>query len=75
MMNQILGIGRKDSKVKGIHRFEVDFNINHVNLDTMIGRTSHVAFLGNEHLMSMAFQNCLEKTVFAKLRTETKEST
>jgi hypothetical protein len=36
----------------------------------MIGRTSHVAFLGNDHLMSMIFENCLEKTLTAELKIE-----
>ena len=47
MLTQVLGIGHKGSKVKNIYRFDVDFNISHVNLDSMIGRTSHVAFLAN----------------------------
>ena len=47
MITQIFGVGQKESKVRNIHRFEIDFNINHVNLDTMIGRTAHVSFLGN----------------------------
>jgi hypothetical protein len=68
MISQILGIGKKDSRVRNVYRFEVDFNILHLNLDTVIGRTSHIAFLGNDHLISMAFEQCLNKSIVIELK-------
>lgn len=64
MINQLLP---PETKIKNVYRFEVDFNINHVNLDTVIGRTSHVAFLGNEHIFPMVFEGCLNKGLFKEL--------
>ena len=68
MFNQILGIGQKNSKINNIYRFDIDFNISHVNLDSMIGRTAHVAFLANEHILSMIFKNCLSTTLYSELQ-------
>lgn len=67
MLNHLLGIGQKDSQFRSIHRFEIDFHINQINLDTVIGRTAHVAFLANEHIMPIIFENCLRKTLHAEL--------
>lgn len=64
MIKQVLGLGQSDSKIKNMHRFEVDFVISHVDLDTMIGRTAHVAFLANEHLLPIVFECCLDKTLY-----------
>ena len=70
MVNSIFGLPdpHLKGKLESIHRFEVDFNLTSSGIESLIGRTAHVAFLINRHVVPMAFKCCVKDTVFRELK-------